>query len=70
MGQPKCLKVKDLIRKLQSVNPELQVFVEGCDCTGEASDIELWSKGLIITRSTPSHSYDKESGEDWAGLED
>jgi hypothetical protein len=70
MEQPKCLKVKDLIKKLQSMNPELQVFVEGCDCIGEAENIEVWLKGLLITRSIPSHSYDKESGQDWAGLDD
>ena len=70
MEQPKCLKVKDLIKKLQSVNPELQVFVEGCDCIGEASSIEVWRKGLLINRSIPSHSYNKDTGEDWANLDD
>jgi hypothetical protein len=59
------LKVKELIEKLKKVNPELPVYVEGCDCIGESEDVKIWVKGALITRSETSHSFSKEDGEDF-----
>lgn len=33
------MKVKELIKKLEELDQELQVSIEGCDCIGDADDV-------------------------------
>ena len=37
----RTMKVKELIEKLQCMDPELPVVSEGCDCDGEVVDAQL-----------------------------
>ena len=34
------MKVKELIKKLEKVNPNAKVFAEGCDCINEVRSIK------------------------------
>lgn len=55
------MKVKRLIELLQNVDPERDIFVEGCDCIEEAAGISIPTKesayggegefGLMIRRN-------------------
>lgn len=51
------MKVKELIKELESKNPEAEVLTEGCDCIGRVDRIEddavAISDTVIIMR--PEH---------------
>jgi len=46
----KFITVKELIEMLNKVDPNLSVYVEGCDCEGHAKDVIPWIGGIMITR--------------------
>ncbi len=43
------MKIKELIEKLNILNEDLEVFIEGCDCVNLASDVELGEHYVCIT---------------------
>jgi hypothetical protein len=45
------VKVKELIAKLQAQDPELEVYAEGCDCTGEAVGISVYEYENYATKA-------------------
>jgi hypothetical protein len=57
-----ALKVSELIELLQKCPPDIEVDMEGCDCTGEAVDVdhdERWGT-VTITRSVVDRTPPKE----------
>lgn len=49
------MKVKDLIKLLNNVDKDLDVFTEGCDCYGDVTGITIKGgikdKYILITRT-------------------
>lgn len=54
----KCLTVSELIERLRQFDGSLLVITEGCDCWGEAADVDtvenLFNDGLLVVRITRS----------------
>ncbi len=45
------MTVAELIKKLQDYSPDAKVVIEGCDCNGDAVDVEWYDpEKIIITR--------------------
>lgn len=50
------MTVQELINHLSTASPDGQVFVEGCDCDGEAGGIVLFPDGdVVIARVVGSY---------------
>ena len=63
--EPKVLTVADLISLLQKQDPEMAVVVEGCDCEGDASGVEVHTdQSILITRFGGVGEYERIHGED------
>lgn len=45
------LKVSELIERLRKMPQDAEVMTEGCDCIGDAVDIEENDTYVLITRS-------------------
>ena len=45
MGEGKQLTVDELVKLLKDYDQNLLVFVEGCDCVGEAAGVEEYNLG-------------------------
>lgn len=54
------MKARELTEKLSHVNPDYEVFTEGCDCDGDSVDVVDYCEGAVII--TRSHKYRTEGG--------
>ena len=44
------MEVKELIEKLSKMPSDSNVWLEGCDCENEATDVELENTGAVIIK--------------------
>ena len=41
------MKVHELVTALQSIDADLEVSIEGCDCLGRANGVEVHTEGML-----------------------
>ena len=46
--EPKAITVAELIKLLQELPQDAEVFSEGCDCYGECSGASLMADGTVL----------------------